>query len=117
LAGDSETNRVPTAISFAFRPLIETPSRIAVFRMASGCRLLMEVAELCLERNDDKPAAVAAMPGPYPNFQLSPVAVFEQDSVILNEQEKHFVMTVRVSKEMVLNNVGALMGLSEACDA
>jgi hypothetical protein len=78
--------------------------------------LLMGLAERSLGRDDDMPA-VAAGPGPYPNFRLLPVAALQQDSLILDDQEDHLVLTLRVPKEVIRNNLAVLLALSETCAA
>jgi hypothetical protein len=42
-----------------------------------------------------------------------PVAALQLDSVILDDQEDHVVLTLRVSKEWVRNNLQLLMGLAD----
>jgi hypothetical protein len=46
-------------------------------------------------------------------LRVLPVQVLQQDSVILDEQEDHVVITLRVPKEWVRNNLQLLMGLAD----
>jgi hypothetical protein len=74
-------------------------------------QLLMGLAERSLGRDGD----VATRPGPGPELRLLPVQAFQQDSVILDNQADHVVLTLRVPKEVIRKNHSVLMGLSDLC--
>jgi hypothetical protein len=74
-------------------------------------RLLMGLAERSLGQDGD----VATRPGPGEELRLLPVQALQMDSVILDTQDDHVVLTVRVPKELIRKNHGILMALSEAC--
>jgi hypothetical protein len=44
-----------------------------------------------------------------------PVGILQQDSSIIDEQDDHLVLTIRISKEAIRNNHLLLKALSEAC--
>jgi hypothetical protein len=46
-------------------------------------------------------------------LRLLPVAALHVDSFILDDQPDHVVLTIRVPKEVVRNNIHLLMGLAE----
>jgi hypothetical protein len=46
-------------------------------------------------------------------LRLLPVAALQQDSVMLDEQANHIVLTIRVPKAVIRNNMQLLMGLAD----
>jgi hypothetical protein len=46
-------------------------------------------------------------------LRLLPVAALQQDSVILDEQLDHIVLTLRVPKAAIRNNIPLLMALAD----
>jgi len=53
------------------------------------------------------------IPADGPELRLLPVQAFQQDSVILDNQDDHVVLTVRVPKAVIRDNIPLLMGLAE----
>jgi hypothetical protein len=78
-------------------------------------RLLMGLAERSLGRDGEMPTATRA--GPSEELRLLPVQALQQDSLILDDQGGHLVVTLRVSKELIRKNHGMLLALSETCAA
>jgi hypothetical protein len=72
-------------------------------------QLLMGLADEALD--------VATRPGPGKELCVLPVQAFQQDSVILDNQQDHVVLTLRVPKEVIRKNHEMLMALSEFCVA
>jgi hypothetical protein len=46
-------------------------------------------------------------------LRVLPVAALQMDSVILDDQEDHVVLTIRLPKEVVRNNLQLLMGIAD----
>jgi hypothetical protein len=46
-------------------------------------------------------------------LRVLPVAALQMDSVILDTQEDHIVLTIRVPKAVIRDNIPLLMGLAE----
>jgi hypothetical protein len=64
--------------------------------------LLMELAVRSHAQHGDVPAEAKA-------------AALQQDLAILDDQDNHLVMTLRVPKEFIRKNIGMLNALSESC--
>jgi hypothetical protein len=78
-------------------------------------RLLMALAERSLGRDSDIPTATRAGAGA--ELRTLPVAALQLDSVILDDQDDHLVLTIRLPKEAIRKNLNMLMALSDACVA
>jgi hypothetical protein len=78
-------------------------------------RLLMALAERSIGRDGDIPTATRAGAGA--EFRTLPVAALQLDSVILDDQDDHLVLTIRLPKEAIRKNLNMLMALSAACVA
>jgi hypothetical protein len=58
--------------------------------------------ELKAARNPDKPGIITL-----------PAAILQEDAVVIDEQEDHIVMTLRVPLDLIRDNHPLLMALSE----
>jgi hypothetical protein len=76
-------------------------------------RLLMALAERSLGRDGDIPTATRDGAGA--EFRTLPVTALQQDSLILDDQDNHLVLTLRLPKEAIRKNLNMLMALCDAC--